>query len=106
MPILVDCAKCGPQTPHGFHIPVAGIMHIYQTLEGVGCSFYEVVENGEQRHDTLAAAWTAIRHRWPRGDSWASAWDARILEGNEEKAQRLFKRWIDSGEVYLKRRRV
>lgn len=96
MPAMMTCPSCGFDGPHGFNEPyVGGIVHFYHT-SGACEGAWEV--RGKW-FKSLADAWTFIRPYLARDGAskvWLSAWDARIVEKDEDKAQRLFKQWKDS----------
>lgn len=97
MPAETTCKTCGFQGNHGFTSGVGGMMHYYhpdgRSRTGRGsptfCGFW-TVERREFK--TKADAWRYLRKQYA-DDAWRRGWDARILEGKERKASRLFNQW-------------
>lgn len=85
MPAMTTCTTCGYAGGLGFVGRVGGITYFYHSQ----CGFYSA--SGKD-FPTLKDAWNFIRGRYP-DDAWRQAWDAKILEGKERKADRLFKKW-------------
>jgi hypothetical protein len=98
MPAYFKCPFCGFDGPHGFTEPgVGGIMHFYHDSPDTNkCDGSWEVDG--QVFPTRVEAWKQARTKFPK-DIWRDAWDARILEGNEPKANRLFKKWREESDT-------
>jgi hypothetical protein len=96
MPAVFECPKCkGGNVNHGFNEPgVGGITTFYHSTPTGYCYNYYV---GEHWFPTMEEAWMFVRpNLQPTSDpDWLAAWDAKILEHNQKKYDRLMKKWRD-----------
>ena len=97
MPAMMKCPTCGFEGPHGFNEPgVGGIMMFYHSAPSGTCRSFTV---NNKWFTSKAEAWKEVRPLLvaDRADpDWLAAWDARIIEGDEKKFERLIQKWRDS----------
>lgn len=105
MPVYLRCPICGFEREHGFLLLVGGITGFSHFIPGcepqwvMECSHYWYEFKGKT-YRTKKEAWKEARKQYPK-DTWRDAWDARLIEQNEKKAQRLFAEWREEVEAGL-----
>jgi len=91
MPALLPCpnTKCNHPGPLGFNDPSPWGRHFYHGRDCEGAWSYE-----NKWYDTEAEAYKQYKIDYPgKPESWVNAFDAKIIEKDHDKYDRLIQVW-------------